>query len=243
MRPSHAIAFVGLAFVASCTKKASHPPPAWWFGPPPQAQQQPQYGLPWSAPAGSGAAPVASASASAAPAAAPAANADFGKCMAESATTDDCKAAIESAKAAPGSPGVFDLYKRACEKKVKLLGCGAFKSTAISEGDHPTMELLMRCELGAAANCEQVKTKVAPLQAWLSTLKSDLCKKGENALCPDFHQCKKPAKWECAEAAGGTKACGCLAPCAGTRTVTATSATWPDGSARAAAVCTQTASP
>jgi len=240
MRIAYAAPVVALVFVTSCTKKHSHRPPAYWA---PQQQQQaapPQYGFPWAAPAGSGAA-AASAAPTAATPADTATNADFEKCLAEAATTDDCKAAIESAKKTPSAPKIYELYQRACEKKVKLLGCGAFKSTAITEDDHPTMELLMRCELGAAARCEEVKTKVAPLQAWLSTLKTTLCKQGENALCADYHQCKRPAKWTCEDTAGGAKACGCLAPCDGTRTITATQASWPDGSARAAAVCTQTA--
>jgi hypothetical protein len=81
-----------------------------------------------------------------------------------------------------------------------------------------------------------VKTKSAPLQAWLSTLKTNGCKKGETALCKNYRECKAPTQWGCVGA--DQKLCGCLPKCAGTITGTPKGRTWPDGSNRGAFTCT-----
>jgi hypothetical protein len=242
MRFALVLPAAALVLTASCASKPRQPPRAWF----PQPQQQaPNYGLPWAAPAG--AAATAATTASVAPTAtapaAPASTEEKARCLSDAGTADDCRAALGKMAKEPGPGAPYDVYKRACEKKAKLLGCGAFKSTAITDADRPNMELLMLCESGAATACEDVKTKTAPLQAWLSTLKTDLCKKGESALCADFHQCKKPAKWTCSAVTGmGTterQACGCQPPCAGTLTVSATTRSWPDGSTRAGYQCAE----
>lgn len=199
---------------------------------------QPGYGQPGAAtpsPAGSAPAPGAQ------PTFVAANPPEYDRCMAEDGKAAECKAALEKfAQSEPPRP-LRDTYKRACDRKTKLMGCGVFKSTAVTEADHPTLELLMACELGRPESCEGVKTSSAPLQAWHQTLKASWCKKGESALCANYKQCKQPAKWECESAPGmpadAPKPCGCKPKCEGTMTMAVTGKTWPDGSPRAKFAC------
>jgi hypothetical protein len=219
---------------------------AYWG---PQYMQQPQYGqrpvqpsyqMPFAVPAGQGTAPgpASSAVVPGQPAPTADANPDADKCIGQGGVLADCTAALEKIGKSPTAPAskALDVYKRACELKGKLLGCGAFKSTAVDkEKDRPTLELLAVCEAGRWESCEDVKTKAAPLQAWLSTLKTNGCKKGETALCKNYKECKAPAQWGCIGA--DQKLCGCLPKCAGTVTGTPKGRTWPDGSARGNFTC------
>jgi len=167
-------------------------------------------------------------------------------CLGSEGKKNDCKVALERS-AALGSVDNLKyamLYKRGCDLGVQLLGCGAFKSKAVTETDNETMVALMRCELGASERCEGLSTKSAPLKAWLTTLRADWCKKGENALCKSHKECKLPSHWSCestgAPAAAGQetpKACGCVPRCQGGVAVAATGKTWPDGSQRAKFTC------
>ncbi len=168
------------------------------------------------------------------------------KCMSESATGLDCQEAL--AQLAKGSAPLYDVYKRGCERKAKLLGCGVFKSTAVGESDRPQVELLMKCEAGVTEGCEDVSTKSAPLQAWLSTLKTDGCKKGHSALCKNYKECRGKTEWGC-RVAGATptqggvpprEVCGCVPKsCGGPMTVTPSPSarTWPDGTPRGSFAC------
>lgn len=164
---------------------------------------------------------------------------ELDRCHADDGKAADCRAALEKLAAAPQPPKlIFDTYKKACDKKAKLLGCGVFKSTAVTDADHPTMEALMACEAGRTDDCEGLKPSAAPLVAWHKTLKTDWCKKGANALCDDYRQCKS-SKWKCdAIGPGGGQACGCAPACEGPLAVSlSTSKTWPDGSTRATFTC------
>lgn len=219
------------------------PPPQGYppgYGPPPQSYP-PGYGPPPPQPT----APPAPTAPTAAPPQPPpvaAKPAEYDTCMGESGKASDCKAALVKLAETPQPPKlIFDTYKRACDVKAKLMGCGAFKSTAVTEADHPTMEALMACEMGRPEACEDVKTGSAPLQAWHSTLKKDWCKKGANALCDNYKQCKPPAKWECGPAKDATGAqvevCGCAPKCESAKSVVVTEKSWPDGSRRGRFQC------
>ncbi len=164
------------------------------------------------------------------------------KCMGEGGKPADCQAALT--KMAAGAPGdaVYDTYKRACDLKTKtLLGCGAFKSTAVTDADKPSMINLMRCETGFAEACEDVPSKAAPLKAWHTTLKTEWCKKGETAHCKSHKECKTPARYSCEAASGAApdapKVCGCVPKCSGAVTATNTGKTWPDGQPRGKFSC------
>ncbi len=242
MRVNHWIPVVGLALTA-CSAEA--PPPQWAPAPvqPQPAQTQHSYGMPWAIgipPAMRGAVPPA-ASASAAPVA-EAAVPEAAQCLSDAGTASDCKTALEKlATSATQKDKVRDVYKKACEKKAKLLGCGAFKSTAITDADKPQMDLLMVCEGGNSESCEDVKTKSAPLMAWLSTLKTDGCKKGNTALCSNYKECKKSTPWGCTQVTGGpadSQVCGCVPKCSGGAPVAKPGdRTWPDGSKRGVFSC------
>jgi len=168
------------------------------------------------------------------------------KCLSDTGNGLDCREALGQ-MAKTGTP-LYDVYKRGCERKAKLLGCGVFKSTAVTDGDRPQVELLMKCEAGVSEGCEDVSTKAAPLQAWLSTLKADGCKKGQSALCKNFKECRGKTEWSCKPSGatptqGGVapkEVCGCVPrSCGGPLTVTPSPSarTWPDGTARGAFAC------
>lgn len=189
-----------------------------------------------------GAPPLAPAAetASPLPVAPPANSAEITKCLAEGATANDCKAALDAIAKDPAQyPRVGEAYKRGCTLKSKvLLGCGAFKSTVLGESDRPAMDLLMLCEAGVFEACEDVKTKAAPLLAWHSTLKTEGCKKGHTALCKSFKECKKKTLWTCGPVTGGTgEACGCQPKCDGDLVIGALPRTWSDGKTRASYTC------
>ena len=167
---------------------------------------------------------------------------ELDKCNSETGKAADCKAALEKLAQSPQPPGkIYDTYKRACAKKTPLQGCGAFKSTAVTDADKPAMEALMACENGRWEACEDVQTKSPPLKAWHSTLKTEGCKKGEQALCKNYKECKIPAVWGCEEAAGavaGTpKVCGCVPKCSNGMTVIATGKSWADSTPRGKFSC------
>lgn len=164
------------------------------------------------------------------------------QCLSDAGTAADCKTALEKlATSTTHRDMVRDVYKKACDKKAKLLGCGAFKSTAITDADKPTMDLLMVCEGGTSEACEDVKTKSAPLMAWHSTLKTEGCKKGNTALCANFKECKKASPWACTAVTGGPadqQVCGCVPKCAnGAPIAKATDRSWADGSKRGSFSC------
>lgn len=235
------------------------PQPGYGYGAP--GQPQPGYGQPGygygvpaqpqpTAAAPVGTAPVAAGTNTATPGVvvpvAGAAPPELERCTKDGGTAEDCKVALEKLAATPQPPmRIHDTYKRGCELKAKFLGCGVFKSTAITEEDRPTMELLMACEHGRSESCEDVKTKAAPLQAWLSTLKTTWCKKGETALCKNYKECKAPAKWKCEQVTIGTvlpnaerpEVCGCAPKCEGNTTTVDTGKTWPDGTRRGKLTC------
>ncbi len=167
---------------------------------------------------------------------------ELDKCNSETGKAADCKAALEKLAQSPQPPGkIYDTYKRACAKKTPLQGCGAFKSTAVTDADKPAMEALMACENGRWEACEDVQTKSPPLKAWHSTLKTEGCKKGEQALCKNYKECKIPAVWGCEEAAGavaGTpKVCGCVPKCSNGMTVIAVGKSWADSTPRGKFSC------
>jgi hypothetical protein len=238
------LSVLGLA-IAACSSEAPQPQHPYWA---PQPQPQPQaapknYSMPWAIPIPpvllQPASATPSASATPPPAAAPA---EIATCLADAGTAADCKTALDKiGQTGAGKDKVRDVYQKACTKKAKLLGCGAFKSTAIGEGDKPAMDLLMLCEAGQSEACEDVKTKTAPLMAWLSTLKTDGCKRGAMALCASFKECKKSTPWGCQAVSGGpadAQVCGCVPKC--DKGVVATKASdrpWPDGSKRGAFTC------
>jgi hypothetical protein len=198
-------------------------------------------------PAVPSAAPAAPASGAAKPAPAP--SAERARCLSDGGTADDCEAALRAAAVSwdvtPGAAHpkgeVYEVYRRACERKAKLQGCGVFKSRAVGEADQPTVELLMICESGRPEACEDVATRSAPLQAWLSTLKAEHCRKGHSALCKSHRECRGAAQWGCRPAtqpAGAGDVCGCVPRrCEGAMTVTASPRKWPDGSARGVFTC------
>lgn len=193
--------------------------------------------MPFAVPAAPGTAPGPAFSA-AVPAPPPASVAEADKCVGADGALPDCTAALEKLGASPTATGdkTLAVYKKACELKGKLLGCGAFKSTAVDqEKDKPTLELLTLCDAGRWEACEDVKTKSAPLQAWLATLKTNGCKKGETALCKNYRECKTPSQWGCVGA--DQKLCGCLPKCSGTVTGTPKTRTWPDGTTRGNFTC------
>ncbi|MBL9022340.1 MAG: hypothetical protein JNL21_09065 [Myxococcales bacterium] len=231
---------VALLALVSC--KTSSPRRQTYWGPPqgqfvPQQAPPPSYQMPFAVPAGAGTAPGPAFSAAVPSAPAPAATPEADKCLAAGAVLADCTTALEKLGAAEASGDkTLAVYKKACELKGKLLGCGAFKSTAVDqEKDKPTLALLAQCESGNWEMCEDVKTKSAPLQAWLSTLKTNGCKKGQMALCKNYRECKAPTQWGCIGA--DQKLCGCLPKCAGTVTGKAKKRTWPDGSTRGEFTC------
>ena len=238
MRSSFCFSVVGLSLIGCGSEPP--PPPQYWAPPPPvQRPAPPSYGMPWAVPIP----PAARALPAPVTTAAPVADAlprEHDACLSEAGTANECKAALEKLAMSPTHQDrVHDIYKRACEKKAKLLGCGVFKSTAVTEADKPAMVLLMACEGGRGEACEDVKTKTAPLVAWLSTLKTDGCKKGNTALCANYRACKKSAPWGC-EAIGpeATQVCGCMPQCSSGKPVAiVTGRTWPDGSKRAVFTC------
>jgi hypothetical protein len=167
------------------------------------------------------------------------------KCMSDTGAGVDCQEAL--GQLAKTQAPLYDVYKKACGLKVKLQGCGVFKSTAVGEGDRAQVEALMRCESGQWESCEDVSTKSAPLQAWLATLKTEGCKKGQSALCKNYKECRGKTEWGCKPAGatptGGAppkEVCGCVPKqCGGPLTVTPspTAKTWPDGSQRGSFAC------
>ncbi len=173
--------------------------------------------------------------------------AEYDRCMSNDGKAADCRAALEALAKGPQPPKVMlDAYKKACDVKAKLLGCGAFKAGSVQESEQPTMEALIACESGRPEACEEVQaaspTLSPSLKAWHSTLKKGWCKKGANALCEDYHKCKSPAVFGCEAitgSAGGDqdKGCGCVPKCESGLTVTATGKTWADGSKRATFAC------
>jgi hypothetical protein len=193
--------------------------------------------MPWMVPVPQGVAPVAAPTA--APAVAPR-RSEEDRCLSEAGTAADCEAALGAIAQAspaqgPANPGrVYDVYRKACDKKAKLLGCAVFKSTAVTAGDKPQVELLMLCEGGRSEACEDVSTKSAPLIAWLTTLKAEHCKKGEQALCKSYRACKGASEWGCRpSAASPIEVCGCVPrQCGGPLTATPRARTWADGTAR-----------
>lgn len=213
-----------------------YPPPQGYpgaYNPPPQQMPPPRMPPPQPPPQVQPPPPAASN---------PELDALLGKCNSEAGKAADCKAALEKLSQTPQQPGkIYDTYKRACDKKTPLQGCGAFKSTAVTDADKPAMESLMACENGNWAACEDVQTKSPPLKAWHSTLKTEGCKKGEQALCKNYKECKIPAVWGCEEAAGavaGTpKVCGCVPKCSNGMTVIAIGKSWADGTPRGKFSC------
>jgi hypothetical protein len=161
------------------------------------------------------------------------------KCLGEGGTDDDCWAAVKELAASPtgSETDAVGLYEKACAKKAKLLGCGAFKSQAVTDSDRPTIGLLALCEAGRWEACEDVNTKAPPLKAWLITLKESGCKKGASALCKSYKTCKAKSDWGCKPAGSAGDVCGCVPQCSGTLSVTAGTRTWPDGSKRGVFVC------
>jgi hypothetical protein len=161
------------------------------------------------------------------------------KCLGENGTEDDCWSAVKELAASPtGSENdAVGLYEKACSKKAKLLGCGAFKSQAVTDADRPTIGLLALCEAGRWEACEDVNTKAPPLKAWLINLKETGCKKGASALCKSYKSCKAKSDWGCKPAGAAGDVCGCVPQCKGTLSVTARTRTWPDGSKRGVFVC------
>ena len=167
----------------------------------------------------------------------PAISPELEKCNAPTGKAADCKAALEQLAKSPQPPmRVYETYKRGCELKAKLQGCGAFKSTAITEADNGTMEALMSCENGRPEACEDVNTKSPPLKAWHTTLKAEWCKKGESIHCKIYKECKAPAVWGCEEPIGASpgtaKVCGCVPKCANGMSVFSTGKSWPDSTPR-----------
>ncbi len=240
MRP--ALAFSLLLLLPSCETR-SRRQPTWGTPYQPQYVVQnppPSYAMPFAVPAGAGTAPGPAASSLIPGTPAPSTaggSPERAKCLGEGGAAADCVAALGKLGPSPAAGDGLAIYKRACELKAKqLLGCGAFKSTAVSlERDATTLDLLAQCEGGTSEACEDVKTKSAPLQAWLTTLKTGLCKKGETAHCANYRECKAPARWGCTET--GQKLCGCLPKCAAAVTGTPKARTWPDGSTRGAFTC------
>lgn len=218
-----------------------------------QAQPTPpSYAMPWAVPVPAAPAAMPPAAPATGPAW-PSWSAQRDKCLADAGTRDDCQAALRGAAdawdPAPGAArqggDVHAVYRKACEKKAKLQGCGVFKSSAVTEADRPTVELLMVCEAGRGEACEDVKTKAAPLVAWHGTLKAEHCKKGHSALCKSHKECKGGTQWTCRAAtqpAGAGDVCGC-APrtCEGTMTIARSMRAWPDGSPRGVFTCSSAA--
>ncbi len=202
----------------------------------PAGTPTPDFALPWFIPAGAADEPPPAERGDDAPA-------EIVPCLTEATGGPACKIALAKiAATGTGESHTIEVYRRACDAGEKLLGCGIFQSTAITEEDDPILRRLMLCEHGWYEGCEDVKTRAAPLLAWLSTLKKIGCKRGANALCPDFHQCKAPERWTCHAQPGGPKVCGCAAPCSGTLTSIAhTSKRWPDGSHRGQLGCAASA--
>lgn len=235
---------IALALAACATSRPRRGPPVWW--PPPLgpnfAQTLPNYALGFAIPAGAPSTPVqpTAAPATSAPIAAVPAD-DVAHCLGATGTLDDCKFALAlTAKDPAQERNVYDVYKRACGLKEKLLGCGVFKSSAVGDSDRPAVELLMLCEAGRPEACEDVKTSSAPLVAWRTTLKTDGCKRGFTALCANYKECKHRSRWDCSAqtgATGGGQVCGCVPRCEGQLIVSATPRSWPDGSTRAAYTC------
>jgi hypothetical protein len=230
--------------------------PPGYGGYPPPGQPPPGYPAPGYPPPGYGPqpfAPTATAASTATGAPAPTATAapttsttpvvvlseTKQKCLGENGTDDDCWAALKELAAGPtaSETEAVVLYEKACAKKAKLLGCGAFKSQAVTESDRPTIGLLGLCEAGRWEACEDVITKAPPLKAWLITLKENGCKKGANALCKTYKSCKAKSDWGCKPAGAAGDVCGCVPQCSGTLSVTAGTRTWPDGSKRGVFVC------
>ncbi|MFO0551261.1 MAG: hypothetical protein U0271_22925 [Polyangiaceae bacterium] len=172
----------------------------------------------------------------------PAAIPEIDVCLGTNGTAADCKVALQRMAVVDQPPGKLEeVYHRACKLGAKLMGCGIFKSSALTDADKPDLERLIACEMGRPEACEDMKPKPPPLVAWHQTLKADLCKKGENALCASYKQCKSNAEWTCeaqSGAAGEQKVCGCAQRCeGGGRTVKATTKSWPDGSVRGVFTC------
>lgn len=162
-------------------------------------------------------------------------------CLTEATGGPKCVVALRKiAQTGAGREQTMEVYQRACEAKEKLLGCKIFLSTAITDGDNPTIESLMLCEHGAYEACEGLKPKAAPLIAWLGTLKEKGCAEGANALCADFRACKAPKRWTCQPDKGPAsgKVCGCLEKCNGTVVAIGVSEKkWPDTSRRGQLTC------
>lgn len=216
------------------------PPYGQPYGQPPYGQ--PPYGQPqpWAQPqpAASFVAPSAAPSA-AAPTPVTVLSENKIKCLGEGGTEEDCTAALkELAEGTGNDADAVTLYEKACEKKAKLLGCGAFKSKAVTAEDRPTISLLALCEFARWESCEDVVTSAPPLKAWLITLKDAGCRKNATALCKHYKACKAKTVFECRSS--GTPAvevCGCVPQCAGTLTWKKGTRTWPDGSQRGVFSC------
>jgi hypothetical protein len=238
MRPPRGAAVL-LALFCGCTgsrDRFTNPPPPLPLPPvaagpvaPPPSFEQPFF------------IPPGEATATAAEPSEPEAPAEIVPCLTEAAGGPKCIVALKKiAQTGAGRDQTMEVYQRACEAKEKLLGCKIFLSTAITDGDTPTIESLMLCEHGAYEQCEGLKPKAAPLIAWLGTLKDKGCQEGANALCADFKACKAPKRWTCQPDKGPAsgKICGCLEKCAGTVVaVGASDKTWPDKSRRGQLTC------
>ncbi len=232
-------AVLSLPALAACSggrDRFADPQP--WFPPPVLTAEAPpvSFEQPFFIPPGEATA-VASAPVPSGPAPAP----EIVPCLTEASGGPQCVVALRKiGQTGAGKEHTWEVYQRACEAGEKLLGCKIFLSTAITDTDMPNIERLMLCEHGAYEACEGMKPKAAPLVAWLQTAKQLGCKDGANALCPDFHQCKAPARWTCNPPKGpaGSKVCGCLAKCAGTvMTRHVTGKKWPDGTQRGELEC------
>ena len=161
------------------------------------------------------------------------------KCLAETGTESDCVTAMKELAEGSGTEAdAVVVYEKACEKKAKLLGCGAFKSKAVTAEDRPTIGMLGLCEFARYEACEDVVTSAAPLKAWLITLKDVGCRKNATALCKHYKACKARTVFECrSSGTPSVEVCGCVPQCTGTLTWKKGTRTWPDGSQRGVFAC------
>lgn len=210
------------------------PPGPQPYGPPPGTPQPPATVAP-PVPV-----PTAAPTATAAPSAFAGPSEEQQKCLSDAGSADDCLAALKKMVATGASPNdAANVYEKACSRKAKVLGCGSFKSTAVTEADRPTIGLLALCEFGAYESCEDVQTKSTPLKAWLTTNKENGCKKNATALCKIYKECKAKTDWGCkpVTSSPSDQVCGCVPQCKGNLKVTAGSRSWADGSKRGNFVC------
>ena len=206
-------------------------------GPYPQQQSPGSFLLPSATPVP---APSASAAAPPPPTVVTTLSQEKQNCLGENGSDEDCTAALKQladGNASGSENEAVLVYEKACAKKAKLLGCGAFKSQAVTAEDRPTIGLLGLCEFGRYEACEDVATKAPPLKAWLINLKESGCKKGATALCKNYKACKAKTDWGCKPAGSGSEVCGCVPQCSGTLSVTAGTRSWPDGSKRGVFAC------